>query len=179
MISCSCKQSLSNIGGAHCAKLRTANPMNAIWYSLRSSAVGGGRITFAWRVVSLRYGSTLTMNSSSRSAASSAAECGVESTGLPPTVTIARIWPSPGVVISSARPATGNSLRTSGYPRTRLWRRPMRKPRPRPLPRPLSCGVSGNIAPPGESRFPVTRLRASTAHAASVPKPTVCVPIRP
>ena len=45
---------------------------------------------------------------------------GVDSTGLPATVISARIWPSPGVAISSARHDTGTWPSTSGAPRTRV-----------------------------------------------------------
>jgi hypothetical protein len=45
---------------------------------------------------------------------------GVESTGLPATVSSARIWPSPGVSISSRSTDTGSSPPNSGSPRTRL-----------------------------------------------------------
>ncbi len=41
-------------------------------------------------------------------------------------VTSARIWPSPGVSISSARHTTGSSPKNSGSPRTRDVRRPKR-----------------------------------------------------
>ena len=65
-------------------------------------------------------------------AASRRAEFGVDTTGFPATVISARTWPSPGVSISSARPATGSSPNDSGSPRTRLCQRPMLAPRPRP-----------------------------------------------
>ncbi len=113
-------------------------------------------------------------------AASSRPPSGVDSTGLPAMVTRARTWSSPGVSISSASEATGISPRTSGRSRTRLFQRPVVKPRPPPsVPRRREWAASGNMAPPGRSRFPVTRLRASTAQAASVPKATVWVPMRP
>ena len=95
--------------------------------SARSAAGrGGGRITSACRVVSLRYGSTLTMKSSPANAPSSRSPFGADSTGLPAIVMSARTWPSPGVSISSARVATGSSPLTSGRPRTRLCHRPVR-----------------------------------------------------
>src|SRR6185436_8413922 len=56
----------------------------------RSSGGAGGRITSACRVVSLMYGSTATMNSSDPNASSSRRPSGVDSTGFPATVTIAR-----------------------------------------------------------------------------------------
>ena len=107
---------------------------------------------------------------------------GVLSTGLPPTTTMARICPGPGVSISSAMSAAGNSPSASGKLRTRDFPRPVRKPLPTPgLPRvvgPEATG-SGNIAPPTMSRLPVTALSTSTNHDAVVPKLTVVVPIRP
>ena len=48
---------------------------------------------------------------------------GAESTGLPASVTMARIWPWPGVSISSASTAEGRSPSVSGRPRTRLCQR--------------------------------------------------------
>ena len=48
------------------------------------------------------------------------APSGVDSTGLPAMVTIARIWPSPGVSISSRITAAGSSPANSGMSRTRL-----------------------------------------------------------
>jgi hypothetical protein len=41
-------------------------------------------------------------------------EFGLDETGLPPTVTSARTWPSPGVSISSGSAVTGNSPNASG-----------------------------------------------------------------
>ena len=49
------------------------------------------------------------MKSSRASASARRAPFGVESTGLPATVTSARIWPSPGVSISSSSVTTGSS----------------------------------------------------------------------
>ena len=81
--------------------------------------------------------------------------------------------------ISSARVATGNSPRISGWLRTRLWRRPVMNPRPGlPVPGRL-WAASGNIDPPGESRLPVRAQITSVAHDASVPNATVLVPMRP
>ena len=122
------------------------------------------------------------MNSSCSKASSNCSLFGVESTGLPATVTIARIWPSPSVRISSAITAAGYSPSASGNLRTRECPRPIRKPLPRPFsPRVvgLPAAGSGNITPPGESRFPVTALTTSTSHDAVVPKLTVQVPMRP
>ena len=44
----------------------------------------------------------------------------MDSTGLPAAVIIARIWPSPGVSISSDMVTAGSSPPNSGSPRTRL-----------------------------------------------------------
>ncbi len=81
-------------------------------------------MTSAWRVVSLSQLSTLIMQSSPSSAASRRSPPGVERTGLPATVKSARIWPSPGVAISSARHETGTWPSTSDAPRTRVFQRP-------------------------------------------------------
>ena len=107
---------------------------------------------------------------------------GVLSAGLPATVTSARICPSPGVSISSARHATGSSPNTSFAPRTRLCQRPIEWPRPRPgsplvFEAPAAARV--NIAPPGRSRLPVRALTTSTSRLAVVPNRVVVVPIRP
>ena len=126
--------------------------------------------------------STETMNSSASRARSSPRASGVETTGLPATVIRARTRPSPGVRISSARAATGNSLKCSARPRTRVWRRPNRAPRPRPAaPEVLAPPAAGvvNIAPPGRSRLPVSTLMTSTSQEASVPNSWVHVPMRP
>ncbi len=84
------------------------------------AARGPGRITSAWRVVSFIQLSTLIMQSSPSRAASRRSPPGVDRTGLPATVNSARICPSPGVAISSARHDTGTCPSTSGAPRTRL-----------------------------------------------------------
>ncbi len=93
-------------------------------------------------------------------------------------VTSARTCPSPGVSISSASVTAGNSLATSGNPRTRLCQRPVVNPLPDPLPL-ARCAGSGNIEPPGRSRLPVSAFSTSTSQLATVPKSTVVVPIRP
>ena len=64
--------------------------------------------------------STLTMNSRSANASASWLEFGVDSIGLPPTVTRQRTRPAPGVRISSARSPAGNSpgnLGVTAHPR--------------------------------------------------------------
>ena len=101
--------------------LRTDTSGMTTSMSERSSVETGGRITCAWRVVSVTYMSTATHHSSVASASSRRAPPGVESTGLPAKISMPRTWPSPGVVISSARPATGSSPFISGRPLTR-WR---------------------------------------------------------
>ncbi|CAB4698808.1 unannotated protein [freshwater metagenome] len=122
------------------------------------------------------------MNSSVSSAASRRFELGVDNTGLPATVIIARTWPSPGSVISSASAATGYSPMISGRLRTRVWPRPVLKPGPVPdWPRVLAPPATGiaNIAPPGLSKLPVRMLMTSMSHDAVVPNSVVVVPIRP
>jgi hypothetical protein len=124
----------------------------------------------------------LTMKSSSSRAPASWSLLGVDRTGLPASVTSARIWPSPGVRISSASTDTGYSPITSGWPLTLLWPRPTVKPRPEPgLPRvvaPPATGV-GNIDPPGRSRLPLSTLTTSINHDAVEPNSVVVVPMRP
>ena len=56
----------------------------------------------------------LTMNPTPSSARSSRSPSGADSTGLPAMVIIALICPSPGVSISSASAAAGNSDSASG-----------------------------------------------------------------
>ena len=125
--------------------------------------------------------STLTIKSSDARAWLSTSLSGVETAGFPATVMRARTCPEPGVVISSARHATGNSPYISGHPRTRLWRRPKLTPRPGPLlaseREPPAAGL-GNIAPPSRSRLPVNTLITSTSHEAKVPNSCTQVPIR-
>ncbi len=126
--------------------------------------------------------STDTMKSRPSSAASRRSAFGVDRAGLPATVISALIWPSPGVSISSAMQATGSSPNVSGSPRTRLFQRPIGMPRPLPgLPVAFLAPAAAlvNIAPPGSSRLPVSRLSTSTSQEASVPNSCVQVPIRP
>jgi hypothetical protein len=73
--------------------------------------------------------------------------------------------------------ATGSSPIVSGRSRTRLRNRPCRNGRARLVAG--WCSASGNIAPPGRSRLPVSTFSTSTAHAESVPNSTVWVPMRP
>jgi len=125
--------------------------------------------------------SRLTMNSRLSSAAARRAPFGADSTGFVASVISARIWPGPGVSISSARQTIGNSPITSGAPRTRLRCRPSATPRPRPA-GPLvfaaNAAACGNIAPPGVSRWPVRMLSTSTSQLASVPNSCVQLPMR-
>ena len=109
-------------------------------------------------------------------AASSAPPSGTESTGLPAITTSALIWPSPGVDISSARLTAGNSPITSGWPLTRLKKRP-RLPGPE-LPATSTAGLE-NITPPSRSRLPVAMLSRLINQCASVPNGAVLTPMRP
>ena len=63
-----------------------------VFFGIRSyrENVSGGRITFAWRVVSVTYMSTATHHSSVASASSKRAPPGVESTGLPAKISMPR-----------------------------------------------------------------------------------------
>ncbi len=103
-------------------------------------------------------------------------------TGLPAMTTSARIRPSPGVAISSARQDTGYWPSTSGAPRTRLVQR--LKPQPsawsggRTVTIDQLAGLA-NIEPPGRSRFPVRMLSTSTSQEARVPNSWLQVPMRP
>ena len=126
--------------------------------------------------------SIATMHSRPASAASRRAESGVDSAGLPATVMSARICPSPGVSISSARATTGSSPIVSGRDRTRVWCRCslMGLPKrgvPRVFAEPTAAVV--NIAPPGRSRLPVRTFRTSTSQDVMVPNSAVVVPMRP
>jgi hypothetical protein len=126
--------------------------------------------------------SQLTMNSSDASPFVSRPPFGFERAGLPAIVMSARICPSPGVSISSARQATGSSPKTSGVLLTRLVRRPKRTPLPRPgMPRVFTAPTAAfvNIAPPSWSRWPVSVFRTSTSQEARVPNSCVHVPMRP
>ncbi|MNV72304.1 hypothetical protein D3C71_1653810 [compost metagenome] len=125
-----------------------------------------GRIRSAWRVVSLMYRSMLTMNSSPSSATSSWRPLGVDSTGLPATVTSARTCPSPGVSISSAKAATGSSPPYSGKPETRLCQALKWPPE---VVATRSTAGSVHNAPPSRSRLPVTRLISCTSQWQRVP----------
>ena len=121
------------------------------------------------------------MKSSPSTARVRRSEFGVETSGLPAIVTSARIWPSPGVSISSASAATGSSPYDSGRPRTRLAQRPKRRPLPLP-PAPdeffWPAAARVNMAPPSRSRLPVRTFRTSTSQLASVPNSCVQVPMR-
>ncbi len=97
-------------------------------------------------------------------------------------VTSARIWPGPGVAISSARHESGTCPRTSGAPRTRLFQRWNVKPSAK-----SGCGSEATdqatgfpkSMPPGRSQLPVRTFTTSTSHDASVPNSCVQVPMRP
>ncbi|MCW2813963.1 MAG: hypothetical protein JWN84_1418 [Nocardioides sp.] len=118
------------------------------------------------------------MKSSESNASASPRPSGVESTGLPATVTIACTWPSPGSRISSAITDAGSSPANSGTSRTRLRQRSWR-PGPAMRRPTVSTAGSVNIEPPGESKWPESRLRQWIAHWHRVPKPWVETPIRP
>jgi hypothetical protein len=122
------------------------------------------------------------MHSRSGSAASSLEASGAEITGLPAIVISARMRPSPGVVISSARQDMGTWPKTSGAPRTRLRQRPNTKPSANSgdgsVARGHAIGLA-NIDPPGRSRLPVSTFSTSIAQEARVPNSWLHVPIRP
>ena len=126
--------------------------------------------------------SIASMKSSDSAARSSRPLFGVETNGLPATVTRARTWSSPGVSISSASADAGSSPKYSGSPRTRLCQRPNRMPFP-PPPGPEEfrwpAAARVNMAPPSRSRLPVSTFSTSTSQLACVPNSCVQVPIRP
>ena len=100
--------------------------------------------------------SIATMNSRLAKARSRRRPFGVDETGLPAIVSIARTWPSPGVSISSAIEAAGSSPLKTLRPETRA----LKVPNPPGLvPGPV-IGTAGavSIAPPTASRLPVTRF---------------------
>ena len=107
----------------------------------------------------------------------------MDSTGLPATVNRARIWPSPGVAISSARHDTGTWPSTSGAPRTRVVHRPkLGAPPSSPgMGRSVTGQAAGraNMAPPGTSKWRVRMFTTSTIQLASVPNSWLQVPMRP
>jgi hypothetical protein len=107
---------------------------------------------------------------------------GDDSTGLLATVISAFTCPGPAVSISSASSVIGSSPNTSGAPLTRLLYRAVVMPGPTPgLPCVLRANAAerGNIAPPGSSRWPVSRFSTSISHEATVPWRCVQVPMRP
>jgi hypothetical protein len=144
------------IGADHFAALPTANCQSRSSWCGCSSGDSPGRITWAWRVVSLIQLSTLIMQSRPPNAASSRSPPGVDSTGFPATVNRARICPGPGVAISSARHDTGTCPSTSGAPRTRLVHRPKlgTPPSRSGIGRVATAQADGraNISPPGTSK---------------------------
>ena len=104
---------------------------------------------------------------------------GFEITGLAAMVSNARTCPSPGVSISSASVATGNSPMTSGNPFARLFQRPVLNPLPlEGMPTGSWAGM-GNMAPPSLSIFPVKIFNTSTSQFARVPNCVTQVPMRP
>ena len=109
-----------------------------------------------------------TMKSSFSKAAAMRLPFGAESTGLPASVTMARIWPSPGVSISSASAAEGRSPSVSGRPRTRLFQRPAPSRPPMRATRPMSNAGVVNIGPPSRPSRPETMFSRSRATQALV-----------
>ncbi|MCY1361131.1 hypothetical protein D9M69_477880 [compost metagenome] len=101
---------------------------------------------------------------------------GVDRTGLPATVTSARTCPSPGVSISSARAATGNSPPYSGRPDTRLCQRLKCPPE---VAATRSTAGSVQSTPPTRSILPVTRLINWISHWQRLPNAWVETPMRP
>src|SRR5205809_763848 len=109
-----------------------------------------------------------TMKSSLSKAAARRFPLGTESTGLPASVTIARIWPRPGVSISSASTVAGRSPSVSGKPRTRLCQRSWPSRPPIRATRPMSKAGVVNIGPPSRPSRPVTMFSRSVAKVATV-----------
>ncbi len=73
----------------------------------------------------------------------------------------------------------GSSDLASGWPETRLCQRPRAKPRPGPAGRGAApVAESGNMMPPGRSKFPVRMASTSTSQLVRVPNSTVVEPIR-
>ncbi len=101
---------------------------------------------------------------------------GVDRTGFPAIVTMPRIWPSPGVSISSPSTATGNSPPNSGSPRTRECHRAGP-----PVLHGSTASTAGvvNIAPPARSRLPVNTFSTSRSQVDTAPNAWVEVPMRP
>ena len=97
---------------------------------------------------------------------------------MPATVSTARIWPSPGVSISSRKALTGSSPPNSGSSRTRL-RQTSKWPRPTIALPTMSIAGSVNSTPPSRSKLPVRMFRHWIAHWQIEPKPWVDRPIRP
>ena len=96
--------------------------------------------------------------------------------GLPAMHTSPRIWPSPGVVISSASTDTGSSPPNSGSPRTRVDQAQV--PAADQLLADHVDRRAGEHRPPGRSRLPVRMLIACAAHCATLPYACVDAPIR-
>ena len=123
------------------------------------------------------YGSTATMKSSVPNASSSLRPFGVDSTGLPATVTIARIWPSPGVTISSAIVDDRQLAAELGQPADPAL------PHAEVATAEHRSGAfdrrRGNIVPPGRSRLPVMMLSTWIAHWQIAPNCCVDTPTRP
>ena len=112
-----------------------------------------------------------------------APQSGVDSTGLPATVISARIWPSPGVSISSARHTTGQlavDLGQAAHPRACAARTARRGPcRGVPPVLALPVGGLGEHRAAGPVEVAGEHVSTSTSHDASVPNSCVHVPMRP
>jgi hypothetical protein len=142
--------------------------------SLRSNQCTAGNSQCAWRWLSRCTKSTATNRSNCSRAASSFAPSGPDTTGLPELITKARIWPSPGVVISSGRSARPwapaiisrprNLLRWAGLARSNI--------------RSASTYPRSNRRPPGRSIQPVMTLRTWPSHSAMVPASCRDTPVR-
>ncbi len=124
----------------------------------------------------------LIMQSSCSRAGSRRPAPGALMTGLPAMVKSIRIWPSPGVPISSAMNAAGTWPSTSGTPETRDDHLPKARGPSLAVDAIHAIGhATGlpHISPPGRSNFPTTMLTTSTSHDASVPNSWLQSPMRP
>ena len=138
-------------------------------------------MTSAWRVVSLRYGSMLSMKSSPVERPVEPVAVGRRQHRVArdgdhrPDLPVAG-----GVDLLGERGGGQFGQRPPGSRRPGCASGRCVKPRPGPGGRGRGCGgPSGNIAPPGRSRLPVRTLTTSTSQLPSVPNSTVDVPIRP
>ena len=121
------------------------------------------------------------MNSRLSNASTILFEFGWDNTGLPAMVMKARIWPSPGVRISSCSAPGGSVPQNSGSPLTRVCQRFTGGTPSTKASLNTSTGImpTGNITPPGRSTLPVNTLIASCNQLDKVPKLCVQVPNLP